>query len=208
MPFELLYRESPIAILTTFEHTKYPSIEEKIKRMIKDREEALAAHELARRQIAERRNNTFTPFKRGQKVWLDTRHMKMSYHKRMAPKQEGPFEIEEVMGPVTYRLKLPQEWKVHNVFHTTLLKPYIKTETHGENYMRPPSKLLEEQEVYKVEPIVKHQRRGKGYQYFIKWKGYPIEEATWEPETNISKDRDMLSTNFDTNSETIRCSKQ
>ena len=110
----------------------------------------------------------------------------------MALKREGPFEIEEVMGPVTYRLKLPQEWKVHNVFHATLLKPYVETETYGENYTRPPSDLLEEQEVYEVETIVKHRRRGKGYQYFIKWKGYPIEEATWEPETNISKDGDML----------------
>ena len=91
-----------------------------------------------------------------------------------------------------YQLKLPQEWKVHNVFHATLLKPYIKTETHGENYMRPPPELLEEQEVYKIETIVKHRRRGRGYQYFIKWKGYPIKEAMWEPEANISKDRDML----------------
>ena len=81
---------------------KYPLIEEKIKRMIKDREEALAAHELARRQIAKRKNNMFTPFKQGQKVWLHTRHMKTSYHKMMALKQEGPFEIEEVIGPVTY----------------------------------------------------------------------------------------------------------
>ena len=160
--------------------------------MIKDREEALAAHEFTRRRIAERKNNMFTPFKQGQKVWLDMRHMKTSYHKKMAPKQEGPFEIEEVIGPVTYQLKLPQEWKVHNVFHATLLKPYIETETHGENYTRPPPDLLEEQEVYEVETIVKHRRRGKGYQYFIKWKGYPIEEATWEPETNISKDGDML----------------
>ena len=96
------------------------------------------------------------------------------------------------MGPVTYQLKLPQEWKIHNVFHATLLKPYTKTKTHGENYMRPPPKLQEEQEVYEVETIVKHQRRGKGYQYFIKWKGYLIEEAMWEPEANISKDRDML----------------
>ena len=66
-PLELLYGESPIAIPTTFTHTKYPSIEEKIKRMIKDREEALAAHKLARRRIAERRNNMFIPFKQGQR---------------------------------------------------------------------------------------------------------------------------------------------
>ena len=98
----------------------------------------------------------FTPFKQGQKVWLDTRHMKTSYYKKMGPKREGPFEIEEVMGPVTYQLKLPQGWKVHNVFHATLLKPYTETGTYGENYMRPPPELLEEQEVYKVETIVKH----------------------------------------------------
>jgi hypothetical protein len=24
------------------------------------------------------------------------------YHKKIAPKQEGPFEINEVLGPVTY----------------------------------------------------------------------------------------------------------
>ena len=124
--------------------------------MIKDREEALAAHKLARRQIAERKNNMFIPFKQGQRVWLDTRHMKMLYHKKMMLKREGPFEIEEIMGPVTYRLKLPQEWKIHNVFHATLLKPYTETETYGESYTRPPPKLLEEQEVYEVETIVKH----------------------------------------------------
>ena len=31
-----------------FEHTKYPSIEGQVNGMIKDQEEALAAHELAR----------------------------------------------------------------------------------------------------------------------------------------------------------------
>jgi hypothetical protein len=52
--------------------------------------------------------------------------MKMNYHKRMTPKREGPFEVEEVLGPVTYQLKLPTTWKIHNVFHAVLLKPHIK----------------------------------------------------------------------------------
>ena len=34
----------------------------------------------------------------------------------MEPKCECPFEIEEVLGPVTYRLKLPITWQIHNVF--------------------------------------------------------------------------------------------
>ena len=46
--FELIMGESPKAIPKVFENTKFPSIDEKIKRMMMDREEALAAHELAR----------------------------------------------------------------------------------------------------------------------------------------------------------------
>ena len=93
---------TPVAIPLTFEHTKYPSIEEKMKNLIKDQEEALAAHELAWNHMAGRKKDTFVPFKRGQKVWLDSRNLKTLYHKKIGPKQEGPFEIEEVLGPVTY----------------------------------------------------------------------------------------------------------
>jgi hypothetical protein len=28
-------------------------------------------------------------------------------------KCEGPFEIDEVLGPVTYQLKLPESWRIH-----------------------------------------------------------------------------------------------
>jgi transposase InsO family protein len=192
-PFELILGDSPIAIPITFQHTKFPSIEDKMKRMINDREEALAAHELARARMANRRTSSFTPFTRGQKVWLDSRNLKTAYHKKMAPKREGPFEIEEVIGPVTYRLKLPETWKIHNVFHATLLRPYVENEVHGNNYPRPPPELLEGEEVYEVESILRHRRRGRGYQYYVKWKGYPITEATWESETAFSDDGDMLS---------------
>ena len=70
--------------------------------MINDREEALATHELARTRIANRKQSNFTPFEKNQKIWLDTRNLKMNHHKKIAPKREGPFEIEEVLGPVTY----------------------------------------------------------------------------------------------------------
>ena len=60
----------------TFKKTKYPSIEQQMHNLIHDREEALAAHKLAMRRIANRWKNTFTPFKKGDKVWLDTRNIK------------------------------------------------------------------------------------------------------------------------------------
>ena len=32
----------------------------------------------------------------------------------------GPFEILEQLGPVSYRLKIPKESKIHDVFHVAL----------------------------------------------------------------------------------------
>lgn len=162
-----------------------------MKRLITDRNEALAAHKLARARIAERKKDTFTPFKKGDKVWLDTRNLKTNYHKKMAPKQEGPFEIDKVLGPVTYRLKLPTTWRIHNVFHAILLKPYTENKVYGENFPLPPPDILDG-EVYEVELIIRHQKRGRSYQYLVKWEGYPISEASWEPEDSFSDDREML----------------
>ena len=191
-PFELMLGITLVAIPLSFENTKYPTIEDRMKKLIQEREEALAAHELARNCMAGRRRDTFVPFKKGQKVWLDSRNLKTSHHKKIRPKQEGPFEINEVLGPVTYRLKLPASWKIHNVFHAVLLRLYIETEAHGNNYPQPAPDLLEGEEVYNMEWILKHQRRGRGYQYYIQWEGYPITEASWELESAFSTDGDTL----------------
>ena len=98
----------------------------------------------------------------------------------------------DVLGPLTYRLELPPTWRIHNVFHVILLRPYIKNKTHGANFPRPPPELLEGEEVYEVESIIRHRRRGCGYQYLLKWKGYPVTNATWESELAFSNDGNML----------------
>jgi transposase InsO family protein len=191
-PFELMFGESPLAIPLSFENTKYPTIEEKMGTLLRNREEALAAHELARNRMIDRRRSTFVPFKEGDKVWLDSRNLKTIYHKKMKPKREGPFVITEVLGPVTYRLRLPATWRIHNVFHAALLRPYKENDVYGDIFTKPPPELVEGEEVYEVETILNHRRRGRGYQYFIKWRGYPISDASWEPEHSFSDDGDLL----------------
>ena len=129
-----MFGDSPQAIDHSFTNTRFPAVEDKMKRLIKDWEEALAAHELARTQMIDRRKGNFTPFCKGDKVWLDSRNLQTLYHKKMAPKREGPFEIMEVIGPVTYWLKLLTTWKVHNVFHASLLWQYKEIEVYGANF--------------------------------------------------------------------------
>ena len=149
-------------------------------------------HELARSRMADRWKSSFTPFKKGDQVWLDSRNLKTIYHKKMKPKWEGPFVITEVLGPITYRLKLPATWRIHNVFHATLLRPYKENDTFRSNFTEPPPELLEGEEVYEIKTILNHWKRGHSYQYLIKWKGYPISDTSWEPEQSFLNNGNTL----------------
>ena len=126
-------------------------------------------------------------------MWLENRNLNIPYQSRkLAPKREGPFVVEQVLGPVTYRLKLPKQWCIHPVFHTSLLMPYRETETHGPNYTTPPPDLVNGQEEFEVEAILTHRKRGAGYQYLVRWKGYGPNDNSWEPERNLSNAADVL----------------
>ena len=98
----------------------------------------------------------------------------------------------EVLEPVSYRLSLPDQWKIHPVFYASLLSPYRETDSHGPNYMRPPPDLIEGEEEFEVKAIISHRKRGNGHQYLVKWKGYPHSDNTWEPTTNLKGASEIL----------------
>ena len=157
------------------------------------RQEALAAHELARQLMIRRNKKTFTPFKQGDLVWLESKNLKIPYESRkLAPKREGPFEIEKVLGKTVYRLKLPFQWKIHPVFHAALLTPYKETDEHGPNFIKPPPDLIDGQEEFEVENILTHRRKGNKWEFLIRWKGYGPNDNTWEPEENLQNSLEIL----------------
>src|SRR6267142_2493191 len=68
----------------------------------------------------------WTPYIKGQKVWSQGTHLSTSHpFVELRPKQLGPFQIIGMVGSVTYRLNLPEKWKIHDAFHATLLSPYV-----------------------------------------------------------------------------------
>ena len=50
-PFELMFGDTLIAVPLSYENTKFPAIEYKMKTLIRNVEEALAAHELAHTRV-------------------------------------------------------------------------------------------------------------------------------------------------------------
>jgi len=51
--------------------------------------------------------------------------------KKLDHKNHGLFQIEKILSPLAVRLTLPQKWKMHNVFHVSLLEPYQTSEHRG-----------------------------------------------------------------------------
>ncbi len=127
-------------------------------------------------------------YQKGDLVWLEGCHLRTNQPTaKLAPKRHGPFPIVQVMSPVNYRLKLPTQWSIHDVFHIDLLTPYRETDIHRSNYSRPSPDLIDNEEEYEVEKVLDIWRFGRGHkkQYLIKWKGYLDSDNEWVDHKDI-----------------------
>jgi hypothetical protein len=128
----------------------------------------------------------------GDLVWLSTSHLTTGRptHK-LDVRRTGPFAIQEKVGDSAYRLTLPPGWRVHPVFHVSLLRPaVIDEQLHPQltdDTMRPPPDVVGGHEEYEVEYLTGRRTVRRQVQYFVKWKGYPASESTWEPRSELMK---------------------
>ena len=176
-PFYLMMGYEPRALPSVISNTTIPAVESRLKTLSAACNEALAAHELARQVMAARTQQSFSPFKLGDKVWLEARNLKRSViNPKFAPKREGPFTITKVLSPIVYQLRLPKMWKIHPVFHASLLSPYRENAVHGPNFPSPPPDLINREEEYEVEKILCHRGTPTKRSFLIRWKGYSAEE--------------------------------
>lgn len=144
--------------------------------------------------MKDRNSGKFSPFSKGDKVWLEARNLKCLYENRkFTLKCEGPFLISEVLSPVTYCLAISLKWKIHNMFHASLLSPYHENNVHSLNYTRPAPDLVQGEEEYEVKAILSHRGSTQNRSYLVHWKGYATAKDSWEPETHLEHAADLLS---------------
>ncbi|KAD4888416.1 hypothetical protein E3N88_20489 [Mikania micrantha] len=108
---------------------------------------------------------------------------------KLTPRYVGPFEFVERIGPVAYRLRLPDELSgVHDVFHVLNLKKCLVDET----LIIPVEEIqLDEHLHFVEEPLeimdrkVKKLRRSRIPIVKVRWNSKRGPEFTWEREDSM-----------------------
>ncbi|KAJ9517576.1 hypothetical protein QJQ45_025084, partial [Haematococcus lacustris] len=132
-------------------------------------------------------NHTDAKFQVGDQVLLSTKHLRFKNpgSPKLLPLYIGPMPITAKINEVAYRVKLPDGFKIHDVFHVLKLKLH----RDGPGMILPPPPLdLGDGQWFLVERILKHRTVKGRVEYLVRWAGYGPEHDLWEPAKNISKD--------------------
>lgn len=114
----------------------------------------------------------------GDKVLLSTKNLKLKVPSlKFAPRFIGPFVITHVFNPVSFKLELPSDCRVHSTFHKNLLKRYVDPVVPLPD---PPSPSVVDGDLeYEVERIIDSRMVRNSLQYLIHWKGFGPEDRSW-----------------------------
>ena len=144
-------------------------------------------------------------FKVGDLVMLNAKniHTKRPSPK-LAPRLYGPFKIVEQRGNLAYKLQISDRWKIHPVFHVSLLEAYRTSIRPARKQPPMEPKEIDGDLEWEVEKIVKseiisYERRVRGrtrtlqeLRYFVKWKGCSEDENTGEPPEHLGNTQELV----------------
>jgi len=112
--------------------------------------------------------------------------------KNLDHKNHGPFQIEKIVSLLAVHLTLPWKWKIHNVFHVSLLEPY-RTSEHwaplDTSKVLQEADNIEQSEEYDVEEV-SLVRCSRQILYLVKWLDYP-ERKDWTEEPHQQKNEKL-----------------
>jgi hypothetical protein len=195
-PFKVWYGFQPEFLPPTRFTSHIPTVEDRLKSLDQIHAEVSSALKVAS-DIMKRKGPTAPSytFTVGQQVWLEGTNIKTTHPKaKLAPKRHGPFKIL-ITSTTNSRLSLPATWRIHLVFHNSLLTPYKETTEHGPNFTRPPPDIVEgEDEHYEIETILdaKLTPNKRVIRYLVKWVGYSHDENSWLPASNMKHAKDLV----------------
>ena len=185
----LNYGHSPYIPVSVLPNHRVPAASEFIQRM---QRQITDARLMPRSANARRRDVQYNP---GDWVLLSSKNLRFKRGTpKFLPRWVGPFQVARRVGQQAYELVLPARWKIHDVFHVSLLEGYQRD---GSVQPPPPAELLEGEEEYEVADILDHRSRTQShgapqYEYLVSWVGCLPENNTWEPQGRLINAPELL----------------
>jgi transposase InsO family protein len=197
-PFECLMGYSPDFYIRSEDESPLegvPAALNRVKKLQQLREKLAKNWQHAVESQAKYYNSKHKPmeFKYKDLVLLSTKNLKLKLPSRkLAPKFIGPFRVLQKVGTQAYRLALPQQYsRIHNVFHVSLLEPWIPK--RGENDADSmPMPDLEDEDEWEVEEIKAEKSLRETTYFLLKWKDWPSEYNQWVPEEDMENAKDII----------------
>jgi hypothetical protein len=98
----------------------------------------------------------------------------------------------EQIGTQAYSLKFSQQANnIQDVFHISLLKPYVSNRCAAPKHLLPYK--IDHEEEYGLEKILQSEYRYGTLHYRVKYKGYSADQSKWQPVDNLAHMQDMVS---------------
>ena len=177
---------------------KYEVVEKFVKRMKKIQEEAKAVLGKAQEEMkkfANRRQREEEEYRVEDLVLLSTKDLKWQMKERRSEKLTkrfvGPYKVKEIVSSNTIELELPKSIRIYpvvNISRVWLYKPQVE----GQKKTTPKLVIIEGEEKFEVEKIInKRTVRGKE-KFLVRWKGYIVEEDTWESRENLENAKELV----------------
>lgn len=122
----------------------------------------------------------------GDQVFLASRNLPVILGSRkFRPRYIGPYQVLETIGKAAFRLQLPSHFKIHNVFHVSLLLKLRKEPPKHQAKIVPPALHIQGTPEFEVQEILASRTRNSLQEFLVHWKGYQLEDSTWEPTANL-----------------------
>ena len=88
----------------------------------------------------------------------------------------------ETIGEQAYRLALPEDWRIHLVFHVSLLRNWKSAGVQEDHPVSQEDVPEVEEPFWEIEKILRWRKIKKNKkimkEYLVLWRGFSVEEAT------------------------------